>query len=494
MLYNMPKLVGEQCRILYLPEDRNLVVLGVAGSGKSVEAVYRAIWISLAHPDDQIVLLTVNKEVNEQLKMMIDSFKHCPNIEVSTVYSYFKNVVNQFYPKDSKVRQHWHDFQEKHHRQVINPSLTAATLQEDEKVFNSLLEDARKKYVDSTLWNKDDADSFIVDEIHWMQRNNIHNRQQYLKAQRIGRGNQHISAQQRDTMFDIYKDFYNLRFDLTGKAFDFTDVYHLVDKCSIPEESKPKFIIIDEVQDISPAMFHALRQVISSDGLWTVLGDMSQNIFGERISWSSLGLNNIRKQYLLHRNYRNTREIGELAKSIIDNQAFQDIGQENEVIEPSLSAFRGPRPILWHHSNDESYLIDQLKEQLQKGSVAIILMNRRHKTATEELLEAYQINYVEQIDKLDKNSVFIGTINRVKGLEFDSVFVIDIDDFQYGMDPSVQSDGTVVSNQLDIEDQIKLARTNYVAITRARKYLFLAYRQNKLLFLLNKPSLIQSKE
>ena len=37
----LPRLVGEQCRILYLPENSNQVILGVAGSGKSVEAAYR---------------------------------------------------------------------------------------------------------------------------------------------------------------------------------------------------------------------------------------------------------------------------------------------------------------------------------------------------------------------------------------------------------------------------------------------------------------------
>ncbi len=42
-------------------------------------------------------------------------------------------------------------------------------------------------------------------------------------------------------------------------------------------------------------MFAGLRSIIKDDGLWTVFGDTSQNIFGERISWSTLGLDNIRK-------------------------------------------------------------------------------------------------------------------------------------------------------------------------------------------------------
>lgn len=65
----LPELIGEQCRILYLPENANQVVLGVAGSGKSVEAAYRAIWISKRCPDDKILVLSVRcvKENNKVL-------------------------------------------------------------------------------------------------------------------------------------------------------------------------------------------------------------------------------------------------------------------------------------------------------------------------------------------------------------------------------------------------------------------------------------------
>ena len=49
-----------------------------------------AIWISLGHPSDNILVLTVNKEVNNQLRAMIDSYNHNSNIEVSTIYTYFK--------------------------------------------------------------------------------------------------------------------------------------------------------------------------------------------------------------------------------------------------------------------------------------------------------------------------------------------------------------------------------------------------------------------
>ena len=39
----MKKLTGEQTKILYLPDEKNLVILGAAGSGKSLVALYKSV-------------------------------------------------------------------------------------------------------------------------------------------------------------------------------------------------------------------------------------------------------------------------------------------------------------------------------------------------------------------------------------------------------------------------------------------------------------------
>ncbi|WP_218046747.1 UvrD-helicase domain-containing protein [Limosilactobacillus reuteri] len=480
----LPRLVGEQCRILYLPENSNQVILGVAGSGKSVEAAYRAIWISLGHPSDNILVLTVNKEVNNQLRAMIDSYNHNSNIEVSTIYTYFKNLMNKYYPKNGAFHQWLHDHRVSNGVQD-DGKLIATTSKEDEEIFATLIEESKEEYADSTLWDKDNAEDFIKDEINWMQRNSIESGNQYLEVSRIGRGNQRISSQQRIVMFKIFKRYYELREELTGKAFSYYDIYRFVAKyCKIPEDVKPKYIIIDEVQDISPAMFAGLRSIIKDDGLWTVFGDTSQNIFGERISWSTLGLDNIRKRYYLYRNYRNTREIGELAKSMLDTDLFQK--DDDTFLEPSLSAFRGEQPILWHINNEnKGFIVEQVKKHIDDGTVAIILMNPRvERPALKQILEENDIEYVNDLNKMTKETIFMDSINRVKGLEFDTVIVVCIDDIQESLSPKASSNGQL-NMELSLEDQEIIAKTVYVAATRARKNLILAYRDNPLKFLIN---------
>lgn len=480
----LPKLIGEQCRILYLPENDNQVVLGVAGSGKSVEAAYRAIWMSLGHPDDKILLLTFNKEVNDQLDLMVKSFEHNSNIEVNTIYSYFKEAFNKYYPKDGE----FYAWRRAVKGDDFHGQLVATTRNEEKKIFEQLFADAQEKYPDSTLWDKDNAEAFIEDEINWMQQNNITRLEKYKDVERIGRGNERLSQAQRDTMFKIYCAYYNLRKELTGKAFSFQDIYRLFRTyCVMPEADKPKYIIIDEVQDVTPVMFKGLQSIIADDGEWTVFGDLSQNIFGGRISWASLGLN-IRKKYSLHRNYRNTKEIGRLAKAMLDTDIFPK--DEDTFIEPELSAFSGDLPTLWHLNDDnQDQLIDQIKQMMAEGSTAVILMSPEEKQYITPLLDNADIASVGSIKDLRQDVLFVGSINRIKGLEFDNILVLGIDDIQPGLSDEAKGPDREITDNLNYDDEGIIGKRVYVAATRARKKLIMAYRQNPLSFLMQDASL-----
>lgn len=498
MQITLPRLVGEQCRILYLPENANQVVLGVAGSGKSVEAAYRAVWISIGHPNDKILVLSVNRDVNIQLKKMIDSYNHNANIEVSTVYSYFKKLMNKYYPQNGYFRQCRRDYLEKKEKSVDDNQveLVALTRDEEEECLENVITNTQKQYPDSTLWNKNNVTGFIKDEIKWMKENNVRHRPEYLNIKRIGRGNQRLSPQQRQIMFNIYRDYYKQVVKETGKVFDFDDIYYFVKKycvTNIPEQKRPKYIIIDEVQDISPVMFDGLQAIIAPDGYWTVFGDTSQNIFGQRISWQSLGLSNIRKQYRLHRNYRNTKQIGALAKSILDTDLFSVARNDQTFIEPSLSAFCGSLPLLWHIRAGHLAPLKQFLNKHLNSSTAVVAMSFQSEEEVEEILKKLKIPFetnIEKWDDQDKQHVFLGTINQIKGLEFDSVAVLFIDDLQPRLSDDANENGHLAIDLAD-DDKAIIAKTVYVAMTRARKNLLLAYRNNPLSFLFHDDQLIQ---
>lgn len=145
----LPKLIGEQCRILYLPEDIDQVVMEVAGSGKSVEAISRVAWLSKRYPRQKILLLTFNRAVNDQIKLLLGSlardFDLNNNIEVTTLYSYFKNVANNFFRGEKTVTE----------------------LKDDRE---KALAQIQEQYSNSTLWAKSDVMQFVTDEIDWIEK------------------------------------------------------------------------------------------------------------------------------------------------------------------------------------------------------------------------------------------------------------------------------------------------------------------------------------
>lgn len=72
----------------------------------------------------------------------------------------------------------------------------------------------------------------------------------------------------------------------------------------------------------------------------------------------------------------------------------------------------------------------------------------------------------------EENSVKLMTMHNTKGLEFDTVFVTGLED---GIMPSVRED----SQEDDVEEERRLF---YVAVTRARKNLFLTYSSKRMLW------------
>jgi len=477
---NLPQLIGEQCRILYLPKEENQVVLGVAGSGKSVEAVCRAIWMSMMEPTEKFLLLTCNSEVNKQLKLMVGP-DH-PNIIISTIYSYCKEVLNKYSPDDGPLKQT---------SRKLNHSLVATTASEEANLMSEATDAVFNEYPDSTLWNKPDYSKFISNEIHWIQDNHIATDEQYEHVSRIGRGAERISNAQRPIMYEIFSLFQDLRIRERGKSFGFQDIYWYIPQLDIPEPDKAKYIIIDEVQDVSPAMFEALNNLIKTDGSWNVFGDLSQNIFGQRISWSSLGLDNIQKQYRLEKNYRNSNEISQLAKSLLDTNYFDH--DNNNFIEPIPGPRQCGKPLVYQLNPNHEDWLNKLVRQAENGSCAIICLNRRDASRVRTLLTDNNISWCTSAESLKPNMVYVQSINKIKGLEFDNIILYGIDTGTDDMRSEVISnyDSTLLINNMTSDDFSIIAKCVYVAITRARNNLTLIYKNNFPYFLFPDSSLVQ---
>ena len=148
---------------------------------------------------------------------------------------------------------------------------------------------------------------------------------------------------------------------------------------------------------------------------------------------------------------------------------------------------------------DEIKYIDYLKDEYDKEDAKDRIDNLNEfksilytveaidseKTKIERLKEALDDAVLSddhlQNQKENKLGVTLSTIHSVKGMEFDYVFIM-------GMEENLFPNTSKVMKEFELEEERRIA---YVAITRARKKLFMTYTSNRLLygsFFSNEPS------
>ena len=211
-------------------------------------------------------------------------------------------------------------------------------------------------------------------------------------------------------------------------------------------------IFIDEAQDFGETVYYALKQILH-DCYFTIMGDVSQNIRYETglNDWEQLkeAMFDSPKDsfYLLLKSYRNTIEISNFA-----GQVLQKASQGGYQIDPVI---RHGKPVEITHVESEQ-LLEQLKETLQtvreKDFETIAVICRTPEEA--EALKTELGIPLNEEDNSFHNGVMVLPVSLTKGLEFDCVILWKPDEDHY-------------------LDRPKDAKLLYVAITRALHELYL---------------------
>ncbi|WP_040209234.1 RNA polymerase recycling motor HelD [Neobacillus jeddahensis] len=238
----------------------------------------------------------------------------------------------------------------------------------------------------------------------------------------------------------------------------------------IEEPYKMKSIFIDEAQDYSYFQFAALKEGFETD-LFTIVGDLAQGIHSYRglDSWEPLVTEifpNANYQ-TLQKSYRTTVEIMHVANDIL---TLMD--KDLPKVEPVIRHGDKPRftkidpanlPGLRQVLEQEIHLLHA--EDLH--SIAIIGRTDQECQRIYSMLETSQlpIQLLEEKQDMKKGSVVILPSYLSKGLEFDAVFILALEE-------------AYTEEELDI-------KLLYVAMTRPMHRLFM-YAKDQAQLLLNK--------
>lgn len=155
-----------------------------------------------------------------------------------------------------------------------------------------------------------------------------------------------------------------------------------------------KLLCFDEAQDYNEVEYRILK-LINNNVVFNLYGDVNQSIFSKSITdWSTLKKFIDFKQYNLNENFRNTKQISDFCneKFKYNSLSMGIIGENVEYIEKKKI---------------NNIILKKINE---KKKIAIITQNK---------------DDIENIIPIDSEYTFYGTIEQVKGIEFDSVIVFE---------------------------------------------------------------------
>jgi superfamily I DNA/RNA helicase len=245
-----------------------------------------------------------------------------------------------------------------------------------------------------------------------------------------------------------------------------------------------RHVIVDEGQDLHESQWRLLRAIVdeTADDIF-IVGDSHQRIYDRRSSLSKVGINIRGRSKKLKINYRTTHEIMAWGLSLLGEGTFDDLdqGEDNHDFAGYHSFRHGPTPTYSSHDSRGDQLTamaEQVTRWVADGvpEEDIAVVARSAKRSFDGIIKALtdvgRQTCILPPDMPRAVGVRIGTMHRMKGLEFLRVAIVDLRDDWYPERSAITSDNDPAQRAADLQRERCLL---YVAATRARDGLWLGW-------------------
>lgn len=454
-------LTEQQKSCINFPMDRDLLVRGVAGSGKSLVIVNRAI-----------LLAKKAREKGKSANIIIFTY-------VNTLVDYTKEIIEQGEGVSDMISVSTLDKEIVGlYRRVIGGS-TQGIYDSHKSELEYISKKLHDKYPKSRFFEKGMLD-FLYDEIVWMKEHMMKDLSEYEENPRKGRGSVRVLRNDRSLIFEAYENYYD-SLENAGKP-DFNVICEALynQRERIDDYCKYDFVLIDEAQDL-PLNKILIAKELTRKSL-TISADFAQKIYKTGFTWKEVGIN-IRGQASkkLHGTHRNTKQISLLAKSLMAHNSEIKQLTEDEYIEPELPTAEGAKPVLVYEPShlqekrDVQDLLKKIRKEQPDMTVAVLVRDYIIKSKVGKWLQEADLEY-QEIKKGYSYKVLTPGIKMVtyfsaKGLEFDIVVLPFLDN---GIFPYLHDESETNKDEDTFDDIMNNARNLlYVGMTRARSMLYM---------------------
>jgi mRNA-degrading endonuclease RelE of RelBE toxin-antitoxin system len=448
----------EKWTVFLHPTQRELVVRsfsgparvsGSAGTGKTIVALHRAVFLARAHPDARVLLTTFSESLASALRtrlrrLVSNEPRIGERLEVHALNAiglrlYELNVGKATIVPAAVIRQTIKD--------------TAAAVEGHRFGLRFLL----------TEWEQ------VVEA--WQ----LATWEEYRDVRRLGRKTR-LPEAQRGLLWSIFERVREVLGNqgLLTYAALFTQL-----ASRLAQSAQPPFdyVVVDEAQDITVAQLRFLAAFGADrpDALFFA-GDLGQRIFQQPFSWKALGIDIRGRSRTLRVNYRTSHQIRTQADRLLASE-LSDVDGNTEERRGTVSVFNGPKPTIFTSSTPQAevevaatWLKERVGEGVQPHEIGIFVRSKAQLDRAKAAAEAAALPYKVLDETVETAHGFasLATMHLAKGLEFRAVAVMACDDEVLPLQERIET----VADDSDLEEVYNTERhLLYVACTRARDHL-----------------------
>ncbi|MBQ9927410.1 MAG: DUF4968 domain-containing protein [Lachnospiraceae bacterium] len=513
----------EQNEIIRKSPYHNMIVQGVAGSGKTTVAMHRISYILYNYQErfkpDDFYIVGSNRILLEYITGVLPDLDVYGIRQMTMEELFVRLLYEDWDDKKYRIRRNaeadfgsnvrgtyaWFHDLEGFCRRLEQEKIPAKTIFLNPKQFVEGLQDGKTGVFDETIGkcvnpkdlitilSADDIEKYILQNPTVSVQNKINMLNERLisklKDEFLGKGVKYTKEEQKAiirayrgrfgrniwkySIFDMYHDFLmeqiekGIMIEIPHREFDVYDLaalaylYKRVKETEVISEAH--HVVIDEAQDFGMMAYAVLKYCIK-DCTYTIMGDVSQNIhFGYGLNdWEEL-------RTLMLSGER--AHFGILKKSYrntveISEFAMNILHHGRFAAYPAEPIIRHGKDVVVQRCDDREELIKETagicRKWLSSGldTVAVICRSEKEaKKAAAELSKYVKVAESDLEKAVYENGVMVLPVAYTKGLEFDAVLILNPDRGDYPVD-----DGH--------------AKLLYVAATRALHELCVLYERD----------------